>query len=58
MGKLYSRAYESELVELLNEYGVTHETIMNHLLCWMSSDDTCEALEDLCRECDIDYEEL
>ena len=53
----YSREYEEQLLYLLEESGVSKEEICNHLLGWLSSDMTCAALEDMCEDYDIDYED-
>lgn len=55
MSKPYSRDYESELLDKLRENGVTDEDILSGVLCWLSSDDTCGALEDVCDTYDIEY---
>ena len=54
---LYDRTYEHNLVQLLGEYEVEPSDLVQHLLGWMSADDSCRALEDYCRDCEIDYEE-
>lgn len=53
----YSRVYEGQLLDLLEENGVSKEEICDHLLSWLSSDDTCAALESMCTDYDIDYED-
>ena len=56
--KYPSRERETELMNLLTENGIEEHDILSHLLGWMSSDETCHALEDLCDDCDIDYDDL
>lgn len=53
----YSRTYEHELIQKLGEYEVSDHDLLLHFLAYLSSDQTCEILEDYCRECDIPYEE-
>lgn len=55
MSKPYSRDYESELLDKLRENGITDEDILSGVLYWLSSDDTCGALEDICDTYDIEY---
>lgn len=57
MSKPYSRDYESELLDLVRENGITDEDLVSSFLCYFSSDDTCACLEDVCRTYDIEYEE-
>lgn len=57
MSKPYSRSYECELLELIRENGISDETIVSELMCYFSSDDTCAALESICTDYDIPYEE-
>ena len=54
MSRMYDRNYEYEMVELLNVYGYSAEDILEHFLSWLSSDQTCGALEDFFNDNDIE----
>lgn len=58
MKNYYSRTYEHELIQKLGEYDVDEHDLLMHFLDYLSSDQTCEILEDYCDQCDIDYEEV
>ena len=53
----YSRNYEAKLMDKILENGIDHETIVTEFLNYFSSDDTCAALESICDDYDIEYEE-
>ncbi len=53
----YSRDYEQGLLNCLLENEVSYQQIAEHLLDWLDSSRSCEALEDLCSDLDIEYEE-
>ena len=53
----YSRDYEQGLLNTLLAAGFSYQAICEHLLNWLDSDNTCEALEDMCRDNDVQYEE-
>lgn len=55
MKRLYSREYEEELLARLKENGVTEEDILSSFLECLSSDQTCEVLEDACDTYGVDY---
>lgn len=57
MGKPYSREYEDELLTKLREAGVTDEDLLGAFLVCLSSDQTCEVLEDACQTYDVEYED-
>ena len=50
----YSREYEEELMDMLLDYGYSADTILSHFLGWLSSDQTCEALEDFFSDQDLE----
>ena len=55
MARAYSRDYEDELLNKIREYGITNEDLVACFLCYFSSDDTCEFLEDVCDTYEIDF---
>lgn len=57
MSKPYSRSYECELLDRIRENGLSDETIVSELMSYFSSDETCAALESICDDYDIEYEE-
>lgn len=57
MHRPYSRDYEWELMLKIRDAGVSDETIVSEFLSYFSSDDTCAALESICDDYDIEYEE-
>ena len=56
MSKPYSREYECELRQRLNDFEVDAENILDYVLSYVDSDTSCAALEDFCRDWDIPYE--
>lgn len=54
----YSREYEDKLLSRLREHGVTDEDLLGSFLVCLSSDQTCEVLEDACDTYDVEYEDL
>jgi len=57
MNRMASREYEQELLQKLYDAGISNKEIVGHLLGWMSSDDSCEALENMCTDYDLSEEE-
>lgn len=57
MGRPYSREYQNELTDKIQEYEISADEVLNHLLGWVDSDTACAALEDFCRDYEIDLEE-
>lgn len=55
MKRPYDREYEEELLARLKENGVTEEDILSSFLVCLSSDQTCEVLEDACDTYGVDY---
>lgn len=55
MGRPYSRDYESELMDKMAENGVTDTMLVQEMLGYFSSDDTCAFLESVCDDFDIEY---
>lgn len=53
----YDRSYEAKLMDKIIESGIDHETIVQEFLSYFSSDETCAALESICDDYDIDYDE-
>lgn len=49
----YSRDYEQRLLERIREYGISDTTILEHILDWLDSDRSCEALEDFISDNDL-----
>lgn len=50
----YSREYEELLIDILLDWGYSADTILSHFLGWLSSDQTCEILEDFFTDQDIE----
>ena len=57
MRRGYSRDYEQALLGKILECSDC-QLLLDYLLQWLSSDDTCKALEDFCNDYNIDYDYL
>jgi len=57
MARLNSRELEQELLYRLKEYAPESE-IIDNLLDWVDSDTSCNALKDMCRDWDIEIDDI
>lgn len=52
MARLNSRELQEDLLEVLKEH-CDRDEIIDHILGWVDSDTSCNALKDMCRDWDI-----
>jgi len=57
MERTNSRELEQELLYRLKEYAPESE-IIDNLLGWVDSDTSCNALKDMCRDWDIEIDDI
>ena len=57
MSRPYCRQYEQELLTKLYNESIDDSTILSEILGFFNSDDTCSALESICDDYNIEYEE-
>ena len=57
MSRLNSRGLQEELLERMKEY-CSADAILDHILEWVDSDTACDGLKDMCRDWDIDVDDI
>lgn len=53
----YSREYQEKLLSLVEGY-LSEESLIDDIMGYFSSDETCACLESICRDYDIDIDEV
>lgn len=57
MARLNSRELQEDLLERLKEY-TTESELIDNILGWVDSDTACNCLKDMCKDWDIDVDDI